>query len=412
MVLIKIKNNSIHLERPLVNSGNFLLGLKALTFTGLHNLIRIETDCVITIGGIIVTVEPGRYTIDQLNKKINPVVISLSEENIVKITCNTYYHLDENFCKYLNLEYIKLDYSKISEIEIRYIPVIRLDRDCIIKTKEYKLQDKIEFVILNTEFVIKKGIYSLKQFQHELNKNTTYNRTIIKLDENNIIHFTSNISFIFEDYLKEILGVENYHYEFRHSDVEITHIGNKTSKFINNKMWILEGNIYMDNTEYNIKSGYYTIEELNKIIPTNMKISLLNNYTILIESDKYFELDENLNKCFGINKKNFSIRSYIGLSPIYENIIITPLEIHCNIIEKSFSSVNNIHHVEEELLFVFLFDSNKIFVRPEKIFYVPVSLKTIKTINISIFDQNGNEFILLKDPIFYLDLLDLNRKNS
>ena len=116
----------------------------------------------------------------------------------------------------------------------------------------------------------------------------------------------------------------------------------------------------MDNTEYNIKSGYYTIEELNKIIPTNMKISLLNNYTILIESDKYFELDENLNKCFGINKKIFSIRSYKVLSPIYENIIITPLEIHCNIIEKSFSSVNDIHHVEEELLFVFLFDSNKI----------------------------------------------------
>jgi hypothetical protein len=105
MVLIKIKNQSIRLEQPLVNTGHFLLGLKALTFTGLkYNLIRIKTDYVIIIDGVIVNMEQGKYTIVQLNKKINPVMISLSENNVVVITCDTYYHLDEHFCKYLNIE--------------------------------------------------------------------------------------------------------------------------------------------------------------------------------------------------------------------------------------------------------------------------------------------------------------------
>jgi hypothetical protein len=75
-------------------------------------------------------------------------------------------------------------------------------------------------------------------------------------------------------------------------------------------------------------------------------------------------------------------------------------------VEKSFSSINDTHHIEEELLFLFLFDPNKLFVKPEKILYVPVSPKIIKTINISIFDHDGNEFLQFNDPIFYLDLID------
>jgi hypothetical protein len=53
------------LEQPLVNTGHFLLGLKVLTFTGIkYNLIRIKTDYTIIIGGIIVNVEQGNYSIE------------------------------------------------------------------------------------------------------------------------------------------------------------------------------------------------------------------------------------------------------------------------------------------------------------------------------------------------------------
>jgi hypothetical protein len=65
-----------------------------------------------------------------------------------------------------------------------------------------------------------------------------------------------------------------------------------------------------------------------------------------------------------------------GFSPIVvENEV---LEVHCDIVEKSFSSINDTHHVKEELLFVFLFDLNNLFVKPEKILYVSVIPKIIK----------------------------------
>jgi hypothetical protein len=126
------------------------------------------------------------------------------------------------------------------------------------------------------------------------------------------------------------------------------------------------------------------------------------DHKILVKSDHYFKFDKKLCDSLGVEYITEFIAK--GFSPIaVENEV---LEIHCDIVEKSFPSINDTHHVKEELLFVFLFDSNNLFVKLEKILYVPISPKVIKTINISIFDQEENEFLQFNESIFYLDLID------
>jgi hypothetical protein len=164
----------------------------------------------------------------------------------------------------------------------------------------------------------------------------------------------------------------------------------------------IEGSIKTEKCLYTLnETDYYSIEQLNVVFPKTVQLNIVD-HKILLKTDCYFKFDKQLCDSLGVEY----ISEYItkGFSPIgVENKV---LEVHCDIVEKSFSSVNDTHHVEEELLFMFLFDSNKLFVKPEKILYVPVSSKIIKTLNISIFDQDGNEFLQFNDPIFYFDLID------
>jgi hypothetical protein len=98
-------------------------------------------------------VEQGKYTIEQLNKKINPVVISLSENNVVTITFDTYYYLDEHFCKYLNIEYKKLDYSIPVKKPFKQELCLNIERDC---SFEVMWKERI------SEYTLNKNYYTIK----------------------------------------------------------------------------------------------------------------------------------------------------------------------------------------------------------------------------------------------------------
>jgi hypothetical protein len=80
------------------------------------------------------------------------------------------------------------------------------------------------------------------------------------------------------------------------------------------------------------------------------------DHKILVKSDHYFKFDKQLCDSLGVEYiTEFIVK---GISPIVMENKVS--EVHCDIVEKSFSSVNDTHHVEEELLFVFYFDLNNL----------------------------------------------------
>lgn len=303
MVLIKIKNQSIRLEQPLVNSGNFLLGLKALTFTGFkYNLIRIKTDCIITVGGVIVNVEQGKYTIEQLNKKINPVVISLSENNVVAITCDTYYHLDEHFCKYLNIAYKKLDYSKLVKKPLKQEPCLNIEKDC---SFDVKWKDRIEL------YKLPKNYYTVKQFEKYINNLNIFgihtNTTEIVL-EKNILKMDTLAKFSFDKDLSKYLGFEH---DSNNNDPFIPIKNNEILgvKSPNIKLTSVFNNVegtmktYKNPQEkmlYSLHKNDYTIEQLNAIFPKTVQLNITDQ-KVLVKSDHYFKFDKTLCDSLGVD---------------------------------------------------------------------------------------------------------------
>ncbi|MCV5005064.1 hypothetical protein OFM39_35955, partial [Escherichia coli] len=65
------------------------------------------------------------------------------------------------------------------------------------------------------------------------------------------------------------------------------------------------------------------------------------------------------------------------------------LEVHCNIIEKSVSSINE-NVIQEELLYVFYYDPNNPFIKVNSIMYRQV-VRNNQFIEIYFIDQNGNK---------------------
>lgn len=87
-------------------------------------------------------------------------------------------------------------------------------------------------------------------------------------------------------------------------------------------------------------------------------------------------------------------------------IMLTPVEVHCNIIETSLSSHNiNQHlHSEEELLYIISYSPGNGIETPRKVMYSSVVKEKIQNIEIKLLYQDGNDFDI-GDFTVYLHLI-------
>jgi len=99
--------------------------------------------------------------------------------------------------------------------------------------------------------------------------------------------------------------------------------------------------------------GNYSIVHLNSLFSSIMKLENNGNY-IKITTKYDFSLDKNFKLSLGIDNMNY-LYKHIG-EILNNNINKRLLDVHCNIIEKSFSSVNNVNHIEEDILYNFYYD--------------------------------------------------------
>lgn len=156
----------------------------------------------------------------------------------------------------------------------------------------------------------------------------------------------------------------------------------------------------------NIKTmikGNYSIDQLNSKLPLGIKLQNDNN-CITFTSKTDFLMDQNFKTSLGIDKMYF-LYKHIGEVLNNNNINKRLLEVHCNIIEKSFSSVKDSHHIEEDVLYNFYYDYDNPYTKTNSIIYIPVK-GHFQEIKIDIIDQNGKKYVFDNDDfIVYLDLI-------
>jgi len=410
MVFIKVKNGSIHLNTPIHNDDyDNLIGVYSMILKG-KNFINIESDCCIKIKENLIEIKKGMYSIKQLNKEIYPVIISFDDvSNKIKIESPCYYNLDENLKKYLGFENTEFDFSIVSSDPIIYHPYsndnyINIEQEC-----EFKLGRNGEI----PTSTIPKGIYTINEIENLMN---CYDFPEISLELiEDVLNITASIGIYFDEYLSKCLGIDYIGYlipinkvwpkSFEVApDIKYKIIGSNklifyTQGFIKN----ISGTISNENNKIELK-GNYSLEQLNSLFPSNIKLENINNH-IKISTKDYYVFDQNLNLSLGGFDKDF-LYTHVGLnSSLNNNNKI--LEVHCNIIEESISHDINTHsHYGEEVLFLCKYDSNNVLIQPKQIIYRPISKNRFQNIKINIFDLKGNIINFDEEFIVVLDLIN------
>lgn len=415
MKLIKIINGSIHLEHYMHNENqNMSIGLYALSFSKSDNIIQIEKDCQITINNDAISIKKDHYTIEQLNKLVDPLTISFFDKKVtIKSPC--YYNLDENLKKYLGFK--DLNCIKTSNKRMIYYPTsdekyINIEKQC-----EFRLGRNGQ-IPLGTIFI---GIYSISEIENLFNSFGTKfvaNFPKINLEINkNVLKITASIGLCFDEYLSNCLGFD-YIGDFIKQmipinkkwpkgkevelgivhtppDIAYTVIGLKTPTFYTQSfLKDINGVIETKNSKTVIEKKNYTIDQLNTVLPSNIKIRQDNNYISIISND-YYLLDENLRLSLGLD--DIYIYKHIGSDKLvnyFENIF---LEVHCDIIEKSISNhkIEQYLHKDDDILCVIKCDSGGNYISND-IKYIPLNVIDFKSIKLFITDQDGNEIICNK----------------
>lgn len=410
MVFIKVKKGCIQLNKPIHNDdGEHFLGLYSIALKG-NNFINIESDCCIKIKQKIIQIKTGRYSIEQLNKKIEPVIISFSSEtNKITIKSPCYYNLDEKLKKYLGFENSEFDFSIVSSKPIIYHPnsnenYINIEQDC-----RFKIGRDGEIPM----DIIFKGIYTIQEIENLLN---VYDFPKIRLELiDGFIKISASVGLCFDEYLSKCLGIDYIgdfiteahpinkiwpaSYEVA-PDIDYIIIGtNKVMIYTQGFIKNIKGIISNENSEIELK-GNYSIEHLNSLFNSIMKLENNDNY-IKITTKDYFSFDQDLNLSLG------------GIDTIYthygENSSLNNnnkiLEVHCNIIEESIThDIDEVSHYDE-VLFLFQYNSNKTLNQPFKIIYRPVSKNRFQEIKIYILDLKGNIVNFDEEFIGVLDLI-------
>lgn len=411
MVFIKIKNGRIYLSKQINNEkNNYKIGLDSI-FLKNYFLINIETDCKIQILDKFIPIQKGEYNIKELNNLFKPIVLSYINKKI-EITSPCYYNLDEKLKEYLGFQNINIDdLSLVINKSTMYVPTskeqyINIEQDC-----RFRIGRNGE-IPMDTIF---KGIYTLNEIENLLN---CYDFPKVSLELiDGFINISTSIGLCFDQNLSKYLGTD-YLADFMTQAIPI------------NKIWpdLLTPNIYykiiatkkpnfytqvffkkfngvITNQTNKIKTiiqGNYSIEQLNSKLPQGIKLQNDKNY-ITLTSKTDFSMDQNFKLSLGIDNMNFL---YKHNGDILNNNINKPLlDVHCNIIEKSFSSVNDTSHIEEDLLYNFYYNNDNPYIKTNPIKYIPVK-GHFQEIKIDIINQNGKKHDFDDDDfIVYLDLI-------
>lgn len=412
MTFIKVKDGCIRLDRSIFNDKNtYMLGIYSMILRGL-NLVNIESDCEITIEQNVIHIKKGKYSIKQLNEQIAPVIITfdnIDSNNIIEIKSPCYYNLDENLKKYLGFENTEFNFSKLNNKPIIYNSnenenYINIDKECQFRIgRNGKIStDKIPI-----------GIYTISEIEEILN---CYDFPNIKLELiEGFLNISASIGLCFDEYLSNCLGID-YIGNFittgipinkiwpksaaLEQDIEYKVIGSEKPKFYTQGfLKYINGIIHTKNNKIELK-GNYSLEQLNSLLPSNIKIQNNDKFIKIITKD-YYSFDENLKLSLGFVE---GIYTHFGLNSTLNNHNKI-LEVHCDIIEKSISHINHIIHHEEELLFLCKYDSNNTLIQPSKIIYRAVETNRIQIIKINILDHNSNIINFDEEFIVVLDLI-------
>ena len=434
MRVIKIRNGTIRLEKPIFGE-NLSVGVLGLVLSLDLNLINIETDCSLKVEEKIIEIKTGKYTIEELNNIVKPLLISVEGEKI-KIKSNVFFKLDVGLTKYLGLnnEQDKF-FDRMSDRVAGDFPLqftLPNPTDELIQINE-----KCSFIIGRnghiTPYDLCIGLYSLKELEkkfniytdseHELNTTLTLEKGLLKI--------TSPFNIGLDPYLFVCLGFE---YKKKRENEDYYYFDNRGKTYsIFNYVWptekdVAEGKIFLDiigvrspnlcsesylsNIEGNmylddglikkIPRKNYTINQLKSIL--EMDINVSDNELIVVKSNvNEFMFDNKLCNSLGVKFVNFS---KVGIYPMGTSSNI-PLELHCNITEESLSNhrENKQIHCEKNLLFIFNNPQDNLLLKPTNTTYVPVSAKKIQNIKIDILDLEGNLYDKFTEFIVYLSLI-------
>jgi hypothetical protein len=390
MKLIKIINGSIHLEHYIHNEDNNLsIGLYAISFTNSNNLIKIENDCQITIDKNIINIKSGQYTKGELNTLVFPLVISFVDKKI-KIESPCYYKLDENLKKYLGFK--DPNFIRTSTKSMIYYPLedehyINIEKDCEFIVKTEKL-------VLGT-FKISTGIYSISEIEKLLNVDINVCNTKLTIVDQ-FLKISTNYDYDLDSYLLNTLGIPllnfitDYKTEFPFNRTVTGNI--KLNFYTQGFLKDINGVIETKDSKTVIEKKNYTIDQLNKLVPANIKLQLINN-NISITYNDYYSLDENLRLSLGFDDKY--AYKHTGSDIILGFYFVNKfLEIHCDIIMNSISNhkTEKYLHTEDDILCVIKCDNEGQYIAND-IKYIPLNLIKFKNIKLFITDQDGNKVI-------------------
>ncbi|KAL4104776.1 hypothetical protein QTP88_020052 [Uroleucon formosanum] len=338
----------------------------------------------------------------------------------IEIESPCYYNLDEKLKKYLGFQNRTFDFSLDINTSTMYVPnsneqYINIEKQC-----EFRLGRNGQ-IPLGTIFI---GIYSINEIENVFNSfGAIYvaNFPKIKFEIiNGFLNVTASIGLCFDEYLSNCLGFDyigNFKklipinktwprgkeivlgVEYTEPDIAYTVIGIKKPNLYTNVFFKNFNGVIRSNKVKTLIKGNYSIDQLNSKLPPGIKLQNDKN-CITLTSKTDFYMDQNFKLSLGIENMYFL---YKHNGDILNNKSL--LDVHCNIIEKSFSSINDKCHIEEDLLYNFYYNDDNPYIKTNPIKYIPVN-GGFQEIKIDIINQDGKKYDFDDDNfIVYLDLI-------
>ncbi|KAL4083632.1 hypothetical protein QTP88_028948 [Uroleucon formosanum] len=338
----------------------------------------------------------------------------------IEIESPCYYNLDEKLKKYLGFQNRTFDFSLDINTSTMYVPnsneqYINIEKQC-----DFRLGRNGQ-IPLGTIFI---GIYSINEIENVFNSfGAIYvaNFPKIKFEIiNGFLNVTASIGLCFDEYLSNCLGFDyigNFKklipinktwprgkeivlgVEYTEPDIAYTVIGIKKPNLYTNVFLKNFNGVIRSNKVKTLIKGNYSIDQLNSKLPPGIKLQNDKN-CITLTSKTDFYMDQNFKLSLGIENMYFL---YKHNGDILNNKSL--LDVHCNIIEKSFSSINDKCHIEEDLLYNFYYNDDNPYIKTNPIKYIPVN-GGFQEIKIDIINQDGKKYDFDDDNfIVYLDLI-------
>lgn len=371
------------------------LGVYSL-YINYDNMVYISQDGILSIRNKDYVIKKGYHNVADMSP-IEELKFSFGKDRKIQVESSQYFHIGKSLCQDLGLDYKSTKYSLIGKgpvaLGVRYY--INIDKDCSFIMGDANHRET---------YTISKGLFTLEQLSVRLTKNIRY-ETHIDVDETFSLVISSRLGYKFDEHLSVLLGFnpnKNEHIPFTR-DHSIRFMKSDKVPILKTKPCFigLSGRIIVPNE--GVVNFYYDnliedIEKAHETVGTYFpKISFPGNVAS-ITGDKYFEMDGNLSQKFKVDQPTSFSQS--GSQALFLDITNKMFEVHCDVIEKSITS-SNLVHIEEEILFTFSI-SNKNYVIPNEVLFLPIIQKKIHHITISIFSIDKEPFFIPEFTIYLL----------